>query len=311
MDDVPHNLSDASLLPINPELLDHNDDMADIDPDLASATATVLANQVNFEDGDNGSHSNSLLDPTLADKWSDFAASSSEFYPQNLGSDAYAHDHGDETLDNSLDINQQNIHGDDGSSKAHFGLEGVEAGGVEGEVGGQMQEEGGDTQAGTPADASAEQTAPAAGNKRKRGRRDPSQAGPSSMRKRPSMPHDPNDPVAHLQLPPNLVGRPIEYATAPLEDTRHGPVFVHPTQTTVQACVRCHGIKRKCEALVWRLKSDAEGSGGVGGFGGAASGGNLFANPGMGGVIWDKPRCLGCEKADVPCVFELAAASSG
>lgn len=30
-----------------------------------------------------------------------------------------------------------------------------------------------------------------------------------------------------------------------------------------------------------------------------------------GGVIWEKPRCSGCEKADVPCVFELAAASSG
>jgi hypothetical protein len=112
------------------------------------------------------------------------------------------------------------------------------------------------------------------------------------------MVQDPNDPNAHLLLPSNLQGRAIEYATAPLEDTRHGPVFVHPPQGSIQACVRCHGIKRKCEALEWSLKINGQGQ---------AQEGQTTE----GGVNWTKPRCSGCEKADVPCVFELAAASSG
>jgi len=64
----------------------------------------------------------------------------------------------------------------------------------------------------------------------------------------------------------------VEYEH-PSKDFRLGSVFVHPPQGSAQACVRCHRIKRKCEG--------------------------------------GKPRCTGCGKADVACVFELNAATSG
>jgi hypothetical protein len=63
----------------------------------------------------------------------------------------------------------------------------------------------------------------------------------------------------------------MEYAH-PSRDPKLGPVFVHPPKEAAQACVRCHRIKRKCDA--------------------------------------GRPRCKGCEKADVPCVFELSPATS-
>jgi hypothetical protein len=59
----------------------------------------------------------------------------------------------------------------------------------------------------------------------------------------------------------------------PSKDIRLGAVFVHPPAESSQACVRCHRIKRKCEG--------------------------------------GKPRCQGCSKADVACVFELSGATSG
>jgi hypothetical protein len=67
-------------------------------------------------------------------------------------------------------------------------------------------------------------------------------------------------------------GQNIEYES-PLKDIRLGAVFVHPPKGSAQACVRCHRIKRKCEG--------------------------------------GKPRCQGCTKADVACVFELSPATSG
>nr|ODO02745.1 hypothetical protein L204_01484 [Cryptococcus depauperatus CBS 7855] len=51
-----------------------------------------------------------------------------------------------------------------------------------------------------------------------------------------------------------------------------GPVFIHPPKGAAQACVRCHKIKRKCDG--------------------------------------GKPRCAGCSKADVACVFEINSATS-
>lgn len=63
----------------------------------------------------------------------------------------------------------------------------------------------------------------------------------------------------------------VEYAD-PDGDTSRGPVFVHPPKGAVQACVRCHRIKRKCDGAF--------------------------------------PRCASCTRADVPCVFELSAATS-
>ncbi|GMK58567.1 hypothetical protein CspeluHIS016_0600090 [Cutaneotrichosporon spelunceum] len=63
----------------------------------------------------------------------------------------------------------------------------------------------------------------------------------------------------------------VEYAD-PDGDTTRGPVFVHPPKGAVQACVRCHRIKRKCDSAF--------------------------------------PRCASCTRADVPCVFELSAATS-
>lgn len=58
----------------------------------------------------------------------------------------------------------------------------------------------------------------------------------------------------------------------PSRDWRLGPVFVQPPKGTAQACVRCHRIKRKCDG--------------------------------------GRPRCAGCAKADVACVFELSPATS-
>ena len=51
-----------------------------------------------------------------------------------------------------------------------------------------------------------------------------------------------------------------------------GPVFVHPPVGATQACVRCHRIKRKCDNA--------------------------------------RPKCAGCSKARVACVFELSPATS-
>ncbi len=58
----------------------------------------------------------------------------------------------------------------------------------------------------------------------------------------------------------------------PSGDPKMGPIFVHPPKGAAQACERCHRIKRKCDNA--------------------------------------RPRCAGCSKADVACVFELSAATS-
>ncbi|WWC86261.1 uncharacterized protein L201_001134 [Kwoniella dendrophila CBS 6074] len=58
----------------------------------------------------------------------------------------------------------------------------------------------------------------------------------------------------------------------PSGDFKLGPVYVHPPKGAAQACVRCHKIKRKCDNA--------------------------------------KPRCAGCNKADVACVFELSPATA-
>lgn len=58
----------------------------------------------------------------------------------------------------------------------------------------------------------------------------------------------------------------------PEQDVKTGPMFIHPPPETAQACVRCHRIKRKCDQA--------------------------------------RPRCAGCSKSDVPCVFELSPATS-
>lgn len=70
---------------------------------------------------------------------------------------------------------------------------------------------------------------------------------------------------------PDLPEGDLEYMH-PSQDPKLGPVFVHPGPNAAQACVRCHRIKRKCDT--------------------------------------GKPRCAGCTKADVPCVFELTPATS-
>ncbi|KAL1410592.1 hypothetical protein Q8F55_004609 [Vanrija albida] len=69
----------------------------------------------------------------------------------------------------------------------------------------------------------------------------------------------------------DLDGQDIEYED-PSGDHTQGPVFIHPPKGSVQACVRCHRIKRKCDGA------------------------------------W--PRCASCLRADVPCVFELSVATS-
>ena len=58
----------------------------------------------------------------------------------------------------------------------------------------------------------------------------------------------------------------------PSGDFKLGHVFVHPPKGSVQACERCHRIKRRCDGA--------------------------------------RPRCAGCAKTDVACVFELNAATS-
>ena len=68
-----------------------------------------------------------------------------------------------------------------------------------------------------------------------------------------------------------LAGAQVEWED-PSQDPKAGPVFIHPPPGTAQACVRCHRIKRKCDQA--------------------------------------RPRCQGCGKADVPCVFELSPATS-
>lgn len=316
--DHPHTLSDASLHPIAPDLLHDGNDMDGMDPELARATATVLANQVILQGGDGGHDDNvnpedSLLDPGLADKWDHFDATA--FYPQGIPSDAFSQGHGGGShIDPSLDINQQNAPVDE-DHKLHEAADGAVPG-DNADSNASLGADLGQVTSPTAGDA-ADPNAVPTGGKRKRARRDPSQPSTSTQRKRPSMIQDPNDPNAHLFLPSNLQGRTVEYATSPLEDTRAGPVYVHPPQGTVQACVRCHGIKRKCEALEWRLRSEVgtsnTGEGTIvnpSGFQ-AGMGAVPVVSSSMGGVIWDRPRCSGCDKADVPCVFELGAASSG
>ncbi|OCF55457.1 hypothetical protein L486_06940 [Kwoniella mangroviensis CBS 10435] len=63
----------------------------------------------------------------------------------------------------------------------------------------------------------------------------------------------------------------LDYAD-PSCDFKLGPVYIHPPKGAAQACVRCHKIKRKCDNA--------------------------------------KPRCAGCNKADVACVFELSPATA-
>ena len=66
-------------------------------------------------------------------------------------------------------------------------------------------------------------------------------------------------------------GQEAEYEYAS-HDAKTGPIFVHPPKGAAQACVRCHRIKRKCDNA--------------------------------------RPRCAGCGKANVACVFELSPAAS-
>lgn len=105
--------------------------------------------------------------------------------------------------------------------------------------------------------------------------------GPRAMRNKPPMQYWTDPSIAHLNLPATYEGRAIEYSRD--EEGIVGPVFVHPAPGTVQACIRCHTIKRKCEAL--EFDNDTQ--------------------------VWTKAKCSGCEKSGIPCVFELAAASSG
>ncbi|WVR05894.1 hypothetical protein IAU60_002920 [Kwoniella sp. DSM 27419] len=63
----------------------------------------------------------------------------------------------------------------------------------------------------------------------------------------------------------------FDYAD-PSGDYHLGPIFVLPPPSAAQACVRCHKIKRKCDNA--------------------------------------RPRCAGCSKADVACVFELSPATA-
>lgn len=110
-------------------------------------------------------------------------------------------------------------------------------------------------------------------NKRKR--------GPRAMRNKPPMQYWTDPSIEHLNLPATYEGRAIEYSRD--ANGENGPVFVHPAPGTVQACIRCHTIKRKCDALEFDNATQ----------------------------VWTKAKCSGCEKSKIPCVFELAAASSG
>ncbi|ORY31767.1 fungal-specific transcription factor domain-domain-containing protein [Naematelia encephala] len=72
-------------------------------------------------------------------------------------------------------------------------------------------------------------------------------------------------------LPAGLEGQELEYED-PSADPTKGPVYIHPPKGVVQACVRCHKLKRKCDSV--------------------------------------RPRCNGCGKAGASCVFELNPATS-
>ena len=130
----------------------------------------------------------------------------------------------------------------------------------------------GPTSAFDPADPSSTDPPPNP-NKRKR--------GPRAMRNKPPMQYWTDPSIKHLNLPATYEGRAIEYSRD--ADGKDGPVFVHPAPGTVQACIRCHTIKRKCDALEFDNATQ----------------------------IWTKAKCSGCDKSGIPCVFELAAASSG
>lgn len=78
-------------------------------------------------------------------------------------------------------------------------------------------------------------------------------------------------PKATKEYEGELISGELE-CSDPSGDPNKGPVFVHPPDNATQACVRCHKIKRKCDNA--------------------------------------RPKCAGCSKAEVPCVFELSAATS-
>lgn len=93
---------------------------------------------------------------------------------------------------------------------------------------------------------------------------DPSDQPTGSKRKR--------KPAKKTEPAINWAETEVEYSH-PSRDPKLGPVFLHPPKDAAQACMRCHRIKRKCDAT--------------------------------------RPRCKGCEKADEVCMFELSSATSG
>lgn len=93
----------------------------------------------------------------------------------------------------------------------------------------------------------------------------PAPASPEATQKKKKRKVNPAKPMEHIPE-----GAEVEYEQD--GDPMRGPVFVHPPKDAVQACVRCHRIKRKCDGA--------------------------------------RPRCSACTKADVPCVFELSPATS-
>ena len=73
--------------------------------------------------------------------------------------------------------------------------------------------------------------------------------------------------------PDNTLEEGYEYDYEdPSRDVKAGAIFRHPLPGAPQACIRCHRIKRKCDNA--------------------------------------RPRCAGCSKSDVACVFELSPATS-
>lgn len=93
----------------------------------------------------------------------------------------------------------------------------------------------------------------------------PAPTSPEATQKKKKRKVNPAKPTEHIPE-----GAEVEYEQD--GDPMRGPVFVHPPKDAVQACVRCHRIKRKCDGA--------------------------------------RPRCSACTKADVPCVFELSPATS-
>lgn len=93
----------------------------------------------------------------------------------------------------------------------------------------------------------------------------PAPTSPEATQKKKKRKVNPAKPMEHIPE-----GAEVEYEQD--GDPMRGPVFVHPPKDSVQACVRCHRIKRKCDGA--------------------------------------RPRCSACTKADVPCVFELSPATS-